>query len=507
MSYCFAGMFVYTLILSHTLLDRLPKEKEFSPDFINFQHAASVDTITTYMVSIVLFFLVIKFIKLLSFNSNINLMTRSLKRSWYPLGMFAFQVFVLFIPLCMFGAMTFGTHDYAYRDYKSAFTAGGTMLLGKFRFANFEYSHRVFGPIYFLLFNVCIQMIGLNLLISIFCEAYDIEKRKKRPNDVEVLDYLVNSFKEAIGMKTVSVSMRMQKKQANLVPKNNSDDSEHPSIAVSKDDISLSMNSSMNRSKLSIKSSYKKSLRKKWKDHLEKVVNESLEKVRHWRVPDRDDVEEYEFLDLINFGSEESIDQVGFASEEVSENQSHRAPSVEVEVTEESYIEESLPGSLIVSLTSHEEEDLCAKFTRPIKLKHKEKARDLSQIQRASQIAMGKDSKEIQLLLTRQSAQLKETAVKYEEDRLRNRVKVEMLRRKAARKFSMKPPMEVLSETLEGSEVLKNLPQEEGDLLLKEQEEFFRNVCASKRHHELKVTSSHKIKRRRKRENMRNKST
>ena len=68
-----------------------------------------------------------------------------------------------------------------------------------------------------------------------------------------------------------------------------------------------------------------------------------------------------------------------------------------------------------------------------------------------------------------------------------------MLRRKAARKFSMKPPMEIISETLEGSEVLKNLPQQEAGLLLKEQEEFFRNVCASKRHHELKVTSSHKM--------------
>ena len=57
--------------------------------FINFQFAANWDLGYTYIVALIVFFVMVKFIKLLRFNKRICLLSNTLKAAWYPLSMFS----------------------------------------------------------------------------------------------------------------------------------------------------------------------------------------------------------------------------------------------------------------------------------------------------------------------------------------------------------------------------------------------------------------------------------
>ena len=55
--------------------------------YVNFQFAANWDLCFSYIVALIVFFVMIKFIKLLRFNKRICLLSNSLRVAWYPLSM------------------------------------------------------------------------------------------------------------------------------------------------------------------------------------------------------------------------------------------------------------------------------------------------------------------------------------------------------------------------------------------------------------------------------------
>ena len=80
------AFYFYREKLGKELISRVTMKK---PDkFINFQQAVYWDLLYTYILSLIVFFVMLKFINLLKFNKRIRMLARTLKIAWYPLGCF-----------------------------------------------------------------------------------------------------------------------------------------------------------------------------------------------------------------------------------------------------------------------------------------------------------------------------------------------------------------------------------------------------------------------------------
>ena len=147
------------------LLSLLPRKR---PEmFINFQFPACFDTCMLWVVAIICFFVILKFIKLLSFNGRISLLRRTLQAAWYPLMMLSVSFFIVFFAYLFPSTIMFDFHLYSYRDTYYTIAETFWVILGKFTFYQFENTNRILGPIFFFFFNVMVNWITVNLMMTL----------------------------------------------------------------------------------------------------------------------------------------------------------------------------------------------------------------------------------------------------------------------------------------------------------------------------------------------------
>merc|ERR1712048_677460 len=391
------------------------------------------------------------------------------------------------------------------------------------------------------------------------------------------MDYLVNAFKEMVGMQTETVSARMQQR---LLRKENG--SKEDGLKENEDDISMvSSSSSISSSATTIKRKRKKSSKvgkKKGKvqSFLDNMMEESINKIRHWNLPDAAEIDTFDELNLIRTVSQESnsssITEVekpnqrnmsitaatnirkaaskfaGQVSKRikagstrktsiivppsylVTEDESSRPQSTVGELPMKnlpermkvpqsqapftssprpkrtSLYEQSLPGApmeesireenLSQNISSIENAQNATPRERRISVGENtalkteitwaKKSRRLSQIQRTSQEAAAKQNEQINSMFTRQAIHIEESKFKFEQDRLRNKQRVEQLRKRVQTPQSPSKP-NTLTKSFEGSELSKAMSREEADNMMREQEDFLRMICHGKRKHERKV--------------------
>ena len=95
--------------LAKQLLNRLPAKEP--QKFINFQFASYWDLMFTYIVSLIVFLVNIKFIKMLKFNRRISMLSATLRAAWYPLSMLAITFVVILAAIVCFSNLTFGKNS------------------------------------------------------------------------------------------------------------------------------------------------------------------------------------------------------------------------------------------------------------------------------------------------------------------------------------------------------------------------------------------------------------
>jgi len=116
-------------------------------EFVNFNAIASFDEVYSYIVGLITFFTMLKFLKLLRFNKRIGMLSKSLRYARQDLSSFAF-VFIIF--MIAYAIMGFGVFGRSLGSYKSFFTALTTcfrMLLGEINAPDMIAVSRVYGKI------------------------------------------------------------------------------------------------------------------------------------------------------------------------------------------------------------------------------------------------------------------------------------------------------------------------------------------------------------------------
>nr|XP_047124259.1 uncharacterized protein LOC105844851 [Hydra vulgaris] len=189
------ALFFYKDYLAKLLLKQLPDKKP--QVFINFQFASYCDMIYVCIVSLIVFLVTLKFIKLLQFNHKVLMISYTLKAAWYPLSMFGIVFFIVLCSFVIFSNIAFGALLGEYKTYFEAIVSTVSLLLGKFSFKQYVHANIFLGPIFFFGFNVVVIWIIMNISISILNDAFSSVRANPecQINDYEIIDFILEYFK------------------------------------------------------------------------------------------------------------------------------------------------------------------------------------------------------------------------------------------------------------------------------------------------------------------------
>jgi len=116
--------------------------------------------------------------------------------------MFGITFSVVVIATTISSSIIFGGSLYGYRDAFKTIASIIGLLLGKFRYHEFESANRFLGPVFFFLFNIMVNWIIMNMMIAILCDVFTQvqEELLAQENDYELVDYIIDNLKGLLGM-------------------------------------------------------------------------------------------------------------------------------------------------------------------------------------------------------------------------------------------------------------------------------------------------------------------
>lgn len=85
----------------------------------------------SYIVALITFFTMLKFLKLLRFNKRIDMLSKSLRYARRDLGSFAFVFLIFIVAYAQMGFALFGRTLDSYKSFATALTTCFRMLLGE----------------------------------------------------------------------------------------------------------------------------------------------------------------------------------------------------------------------------------------------------------------------------------------------------------------------------------------------------------------------------------------
>ncbi|CAF1019415.1 unnamed protein product [Rotaria sordida] len=171
-------------------------------EFVNFNAIASFDEVYSYIVALITFFTMLKFLKLLRFNRRIEMLSKSLRYARKDLSSFGFVFLIFILAYAQVGFVIFGR---SLRDYKSFFTSLTTcfrMLLGEINAPNMIAVSRVYGTLYYLSFVNLVFIALLCIFIAILNDAFARVKRELIATHYrnEMMEFMWSTFRKTAGI-------------------------------------------------------------------------------------------------------------------------------------------------------------------------------------------------------------------------------------------------------------------------------------------------------------------
>ncbi len=114
-------------------------------EFINFNAIASFDEVYSYIVALITFFTMLKFLKLLRFNKRIGILSKSFRYARRDLSSFGFVFLIFILAYAQMGFAIFGRSLRVYRNFFISLTTCFRMLLGEVNAPDMFSVSRVYG--------------------------------------------------------------------------------------------------------------------------------------------------------------------------------------------------------------------------------------------------------------------------------------------------------------------------------------------------------------------------
>ena len=182
--------------------------------FVSFSILLSWNEIDTYMIAFVVFLTTIKFLYLLRYNSHIKLLNQTFSNMRREIFQFMIQFLFWFLPFVIMSHISFGAHLQDFISLPSAFQAMLNALLGASYFHDLQQIDRVIGPALFFCYSILMELILLNMFVSIINAAFGSREDHLKPSetDPELIEFIMKRLKAILGVNLLSSSVAPEQK-------------------------------------------------------------------------------------------------------------------------------------------------------------------------------------------------------------------------------------------------------------------------------------------------------
>lgn len=165
--------------------------------FISFDREVLLDDIETALLALLMFFNTLKLLYLFRFNSHVKHLSDVMKASAIELLNCSLGFFVFIFAFSHFGFLQFGRE---LQDYTSPINAAQSLLIQGVvseRAKHLQDCHVIIGPLFFIVFNLFLQMIWINIFIAILIYDYQNTKRVSKAR-FSLGRYMLRKVKEIL---------------------------------------------------------------------------------------------------------------------------------------------------------------------------------------------------------------------------------------------------------------------------------------------------------------------
>jgi hypothetical protein len=172
--------------------------RENPKDYVGFQYAGQADALMTYILGVLVFFYILRFMRLLRFNKNFLIIGTTLSRICAPILGFLIPFISGYLAFGLFAFSVFGAELEDYSTFTRAMVTQFSMTLGDFDFEALVSVSLAFGSLYFFAFVGLNIMVLMNIFIAIINDSYaDVqEEAAEIENEFELLDYVIGKISE-----------------------------------------------------------------------------------------------------------------------------------------------------------------------------------------------------------------------------------------------------------------------------------------------------------------------
>lgn len=183
--------------------------------FVSFSRLLTWTDIDTYMMAFVVFLTTIKFLYLLRYNNHIKLLNQTFSNMRKEILLFMVQFLFWYLPFVLMSHISFGSHLEDFISLPSAFQAMLNALLGASYFHDLQDVDRVIGPALFFTYSVLMELILLNMFVSIINSAFEDRESvaKDSETDPELIEFIMKRLKGILGVGVLFNSVSPQKEE------------------------------------------------------------------------------------------------------------------------------------------------------------------------------------------------------------------------------------------------------------------------------------------------------
>ncbi|KAK4321943.1 hypothetical protein Pmani_007294 [Petrolisthes manimaculis] len=151
----------------------------------------------------VIFFSILKIIKLLQFNNRMNLLGLTFARCWDDLQVFFLTFAIIFFAFTTLFFTIFTLQLEEFSNYLASIQMCFSMMLGKFEFRAMAQANAL-SPVIFFVFSISTSMILVNLMLTIIIRTFSEVKNEllNVNNKYDIIDYITNKTLLLMGLRS-----------------------------------------------------------------------------------------------------------------------------------------------------------------------------------------------------------------------------------------------------------------------------------------------------------------
>ena len=189
--------------------------RENPHDYVGFQYAGNADAVLSYVLGALVFFYILRFLRLLRFNKNFLVIGKTISRISDPILSFCIPFLFGFIAFALFAFSVFGSELEDYASFMRTMVTQFSMTLGDFDFEALVMVNPLLGPLYFLAFVGLNVMVLMNIFIAIINDSFAEvqEETQEIENEYEIIDYVTGKLRDGFNAKFTRAKVAPQKKK------------------------------------------------------------------------------------------------------------------------------------------------------------------------------------------------------------------------------------------------------------------------------------------------------